>query len=103
LIAPLIFLASSVDWKGRRKRLWVLAFFGLADEYKIYLHESLFNLVHFGNFDYDAVYSMPVQYRNFYIKKLINIKEKENAEIDKAQGTMSGGSTPVSKKNIKGR
>lgn len=32
---------------------------------------------------------MPVQYRDFYLKRLINVKEKEQAEIDKSQGKMS--------------
>jgi hypothetical protein len=59
------------------------------------LHELLFDLTHFGQFEYDSVYSMPIQYRTFYMRKLINVKEKEQAEMDKAQGKMS--TTPASK------
>ena len=61
-------------------------FFGLTDEYQVYLHETIFDLCHYGKLQYDAVYSMPVQFRNFYLKKLSNIKEKERGELDKAAG-----------------
>lgn len=33
---------------------------------------------------------MPVQYRQFYFRKLIAVKEKEKSDMDKAQGKMSG-------------
>lgn len=46
-----------------------------------------------------SVYEMPVQYRIFYINKLINTKEKEREEMDKAQGKVSA--TP-SQKVVKG-
>ena len=64
-------------------------FFGLTDEYKGKLHEVLFDLTHFGNFEYESVYGMPVQYRQFYIRKLINIKEKEKEQMDKDTKTPS--------------
>ena len=72
--------------KEGRIRRWASPFFGLTDEYKIRLHELLFELTHFGNFEYESVYSMPVQFRMFYYKKLINIKEKEQSDLDKSQG-----------------
>lgn len=59
----------------------------------------LFDLTHFGNFEYEAVYSMPTQFRMFYLKKLINVNQKERDDLDRAQGKMSGGS---SQKVIKG-
>lgn len=43
---------------------------------------------------------MPISYRNFYIKKLINIKQKEQEEINKSQGKI-GENTPL-KKIVKG-
>jgi hypothetical protein len=63
------------------------------------LHETLFDLTHFGKFQYDSVYGMPVQNRNFYMRKLINIKEKEASDMDKAQGKMSA---EPSQKVVKG-
>lgn len=61
-------------------------FFGLTNEYKVQLHELIFDLCHYGKLGYDAVYSMPVQYRSFYIRKLVNMKEQERREYDKSQG-----------------
>jgi hypothetical protein len=33
---------------------------------------------------------MPIQYRNFYLKKLINIKEKERSQMNSASGQREG-------------
>jgi hypothetical protein len=65
---------------------WGYPFFGLTDKYKIQLHELIFELCHFGKLEYDAVYSMPIQYRTFYIKKLANIKEKEKQQYEASSG-----------------
>jgi hypothetical protein len=40
---------------------------------------------------------MPVQYRTFYVKKLLNIKEKERISMDNAMGKEGGGSSSPSK------
>ena len=48
------------------------------------MHESLFDLVHYGRFEYFAVYEMPVMLRSFYLGKLVNVKEKEKESIEKA-------------------
>ena len=53
----------------------------------------IFNLVHFGHFDHFSVYDMPVQYRTFYYRKLIKVKEEEKREAEKAQGKMESTST----------
>lgn len=50
-------------------------------------------MTHFGNFEYDAVYTMPVQFRTFYFKKLINVKEKEQESMEKSQGKTSPNSS----------
>jgi len=70
----------------RRRLRWEYPFFGLTDEYKVQLHEIIFDLCHFGKLGYDAVYSMPVQYRSFYVRKLINVKEKEKRQYDASSG-----------------
>jgi len=75
-----------VTLKGRRRLQWESGFFGLTDEYKIYLHEMVFDLCHFGKLEYEAVYSMPIQYRTFYMRKLMNIKEKQKSQYDASQG-----------------
>ena len=72
-------------------------FFGLTDEYKVQLHELIFDLVHFGKFEYFAVYDMPVQYRTFYLRKLTNTKEKEQQAYDKSVGKTDGQSSSIVK------
>ena len=76
---------------------WGYPFFGLTDSYRVYLHELIFNLVHFGKFQYDAVYSMPVQYRTFYIGKLGNTKEKERREMEKSPGNSPAASSALAR------
>ena len=70
----------------RRRLLWEFPFFGLTDEYKVQLHELVFDLCHYGKLGYDSVYAMPVQYRSFYIRKLGNMKEKERKQYESASG-----------------
>ena len=86
-----------MDLSGRRKPQWGYPFFGLTDNYRLQLHELIFDLVHYGKFQYDAVYSMPVQYRNFYVKKLGNTKEKERQQMDKASGKTDGASSKMAR------
>ena len=69
---------------GRRRLQWGHPFFGLTQEYKVHLHELIFDLTYFGKIEYFAVYEMPVQYRSFYLRKLVNIQDKEKASIDKS-------------------
>jgi hypothetical protein len=57
-------------------------------------------LTHFGNIEYFAVYEMPVQYRSFYLRKLINTKEKEKRDLDMASSNAKE-ATPQSK-TVKG-
>jgi hypothetical protein len=75
--------------KGVKICLWAYPFFGLTDNYKAKLHESLFDLTHYGNFEYISVYTMPVQFRTFYLKKLIDVKTKENEEMSKQKDSNS--------------
>src|SRR5512137_888871 len=82
---------------GRRTPQWGYPFFGLTDEYKVSLHELIFDLAHHGNIEYFAVYEMPVQYRTFYIRKLMNMKEKERVHMDKAMGKEDAPSSKVVK------
>ena len=79
--------------KGGKRSQWGFPFFGLAETYKIRLHELIFDMVHYGHFDYWSVYDMPVQYRTFYIKKLLNIKENENRQKDVQNGLHEGESS----------
>jgi hypothetical protein len=78
--------------RGGRIFRWEYPFFGLTDDYKAKLHDVLFDLTHFGNFEYNSSYEMPVQYRTFYLRKLISVKEKEKADMEKSQNKVSADS-----------
>ncbi len=59
-------------------------FYGLtlAPEDKVRIHQEIFHLIYNSNggFTHDQVYSMPVYLRYFYLRMLIEQKEKENAQ-----------------------
>jgi hypothetical protein len=61
-------------------------FFTLPQEYRIQLHEEIFNLCYYsqGGFTQDVVYNLPIYLRRFYIRKLVDIRTKENEQVEKA-------------------
>jgi hypothetical protein len=61
-------------------------FFTLPNDYSIQLHNQIWELVNFGNgFTWRDVYFMPIQWRKFYFKKLVDLKKKEADEYKKAE------------------
>ncbi len=63
------------------------SFFGLGSDYRPSLHNSLFDIAYHSNggFTWDAVYEMPVHLRRYYLKRLHDVKKKEQEEMDKAK------------------
>jgi hypothetical protein len=60
-------------------------FFTLPADYKKGLYEELFFLVfHGGGFTFSDVYNLPLHIRRMYANMLIDIKKKENEQIQKA-------------------
>lgn len=66
--------------------LWEHPFFGLTPEYKVRIHQEIFELSYFseGAVNVSIAYDLPVHIRNFYYKQLANIKEREAKEIEQA-------------------
>jgi len=64
----------------------VLISFGLAPDYKIVLHDEIFNLCYYSNggFTQSEVYALPVYLRRFYLKKLVDAKKQEASQQDVA-------------------
>jgi hypothetical protein len=64
-----------------------LTFFTLATDYKIHLHNQIWELIYFGNggFNWADVYNMPIHLRKFYFNKLVELKKREAEEIKKTQ------------------
>ena len=60
--------------------------FGLAPDYKISLHEEIFNLCYYSNggFTHAEVYALPVYLRRFYLKKLVDTKKQEAEQQEAA-------------------
>jgi hypothetical protein len=63
------------------------------------IHEQIFSLAYHsqGAFTQDIVYKLPVYLRIFYLKKLIDTKEKEKEAMEKSHNS-SG--KPLSRPNI---
>jgi len=67
----------------------MLIFFGLGPNYRPQIYDQLFDLMYYGNmgFNFTELYNMPVFLRNYYYRKLVDVKQKEkerqDAEVDK--------------------
>jgi len=67
------------------------------------IHEQIFSLSYHsqGAFTQDIVYKLPVYLRIFYLKKLIDVKEKEKEAMEKgSKSSDKSGSRP---KNHRGK
>lgn len=55
-------------------------FFGFNASYRMQLHETIFNIIWFGEgrWDWETIYTMPVFLRNFWVKKINKIIEDQN-------------------------
>jgi len=77
-------------------------FFTLPAEYKVQLHEEIFNLCYYseGGFTQDIVYNLPIYLRRFYIRKLVDVRKKESEEVKKAQQQAKSSSRTPSRPSI---
>lgn len=66
-----------------------LTFFGFDASYRVQLHDTLFNMIWFGEgrWDWDTVYNMPIFLRNFWIKKINEIIDAKKLEAAAKQKT----------------
>ena len=60
-------------------------FFGLTPEYKLQIHEEIFQLILHskGGFTFGEVYNLPIYLRTFYLKRLQTFYKNEAAELKK--------------------
>jgi hypothetical protein len=64
-------------------------FFTLPADYKVQLHNQIWEMVHHGNgFTWSEVYFMPTYLRKFYFNKLVELKKKEAENAKQAQSKM---------------
>ena len=62
-----------------------LNFFGLSDEYIEGVYEEIFQLKHHGGWSFIEAYNLPVQLRNWFVRRLSKQFEDENEAVKKAQ------------------
>ena len=53
------------------------AFFGLSDEYNLSVYEEFFNLKYYAGWSFFEAYNLPIVLRRWFLKRLIEQKEKE--------------------------
>lgn len=60
-------------------------FFGLGPNYRPVLYDQIFDLMYYGKigFTFTELYAMPIFLRNYYYRKLADIRKKENEEYEK--------------------
>jgi hypothetical protein len=79
-------------------------FYGLTltPEDKVRIHQEIFHLVYNSNggFTHDEVYTMPVFLRYFYLRMLIEQREKENAAAKGKENDMTPKAKPVARPDI---
>jgi hypothetical protein len=83
--------------------LFLLTFFGLTPEYRLYLFSQIHEIVFHGKggYDWDTIYSMPIWLRRFTFEKIKEFYEKEREESEKQQNLMSNkGKSNISRPNI---
>ena len=52
-------------------------FFGLSDEYAESIYEEFFNLKYYGGWSFFEAYNLPIVLRRWFLRRLVNQKEKE--------------------------
>jgi hypothetical protein len=61
------------------------SFFGLSNEYMEGVYEQFFYLKHHGGWSFIEAYNLPVQLRNWFVRRLSKQFEDENEAAKKAQ------------------
>ena len=55
------------------------------------VYEQFFQLKYFGGWSFIEAYSLPVQLRGWFVRRLSSQLEKENEEVEKAKNGKKGG------------
>ena len=79
----------SRTWRCRLQR----TFFGLTDEYMESVYEQFFFLKYSGGWSFSEAYNLPLGLRKWFVKRLMQQLEDENAAIKEASQGGGGGNT----------
>ena len=66
-------------------------FFGLNNEYMESVYEQFFVLKYHGGWSFTEAYNLPVQLREWFLKRLIKQKKDEQEAMEEASGPGSSG------------
>jgi hypothetical protein len=66
----------------------ILHFFGLTQEYRLYIFSQIHDIVFHGNggYDWNTIYNMPIWLRKYTFHKIKEYYDREKEEMEKAQG-----------------
>jgi hypothetical protein len=80
-----------------------LTFFGLTQDYRLYLFKQIHEIIFHGNggYDWNTIYNMPIWLRRFTFETLREHYEKQNEAAEKQQNTLKNkGKSDISRPNI---
>lgn len=82
---------------------WVLISFGLPPEYKLSIHDEIFNLCYYSNggFTHSEIYNLPIYLRRFYIKKLVDTKKNEADQQESASKGSKSSAPKIDRPSIR--
>ena len=62
-------------------------FFGFSPEHQVQFHDQLFDLLWAGEgrWDWDTIYNLPLHIRKLWIKRINQMRDKQNAEQEQAE------------------
>jgi len=60
------------------------SFFGLTDKYTESVYEEIFNLKYHGGWSFIEAYSLPIQLRQWFVKRLVRQFKEEKEQMDAA-------------------
>ena len=66
-------------------------FFGLSDEYSQNVYEQFFFLKYHGGWSFTEAYNLPVQLREWFVKRLARQKKEESEAMEAASKGKKGG------------
>ena len=80
-----------------------LTFFGLTQDYRLYLFKQIHEIIFNGNggYDWNTIYNMPIWLRRFTFETLREHYEKQNEAAEKQQNMLNNkGKNEISRPNI---
>lgn len=62
-------------------------FFGFRPEHQVQFHDQLFDLLWAGEgrWDWDTIYNLPLHIRKLWIKRINQMRDKQNSEQEQAE------------------